>query len=80
MPLDASDGEYFLRTDFEPNRLFKKQGSKWVRISDDNKKVWSAANKLLTSFVNNDNLTINTDGTSQAEKVNMSKAVKPKAD
>ena len=50
------------------------------RISDDNKKVWSAANKLLTSFVNNDNITINTDGTTKAEKTNMSKAVKPKAD
>lgn len=80
MPLDCNDGDYFLRTDFEPNRLFKKVGSTWKRISDDNKKVWSAANKLLTSFVNNDNITINTDGTTKAEKTNMSKAVKPKAD
>jgi hypothetical protein len=80
MPLDCSDGDYFLRTDFEPNRLFKKVGSTWKRVSDDNKKVWSAANKLLTSFVNNDNITINTDGTTQSEKTNMSKAVKPKAD
>ena len=80
MPLDANDGEYYLRTDFTPNRLFKKQGSKWVKISDDNKRVWSAANKILTSFVNNDNITTNTDGTTQSEKSNMSKAVKPKAD
>lgn len=80
MPLDANDGEYYLRTDFTPNRLFKKQGSKWIKISDDNKRVWSAANKILTSFVNNDNITTNTDGTTQSEKTNMSKAVKPKAD
>ena len=51
-----------------------------MNLGDDNKKVWSAANKLLTSFVNNDNITINTDGTTQSEKTNMSKAVKPKAD
>ena len=80
MPLDANDGEYYLRTDFTPNRLFKKQGSRWIKISDDNKRVWSAANKILTSFINNDNITTNTDGTTQAEKTNMSKAVKPKAD
>jgi hypothetical protein len=80
MPLDANEGEYFLRTDFEPNRLFKKSGSKWVKVSDDNKRVWSAANKILTSFVNNDNITTNTDGTTQSEKTNMSKAIKPKAD
>jgi len=80
MPLEANEGEYFLRTDFEPNRLFKKVGSTWKFVSDDNKKVWSAANKLLTTFVNNDNITTNTDGTTKAEKTNMSKAVKPRAD
>ena len=51
-----------------------------LKFSDDNKKAWSAANKLLTSFVNNDTITTNTDGTTQNEKTNLSKAVKPKAD
>ena len=64
-PLSCANGDYFLRTDFEPHRLFKKQGSRWTKISDDNKKAWSAANKLLTSFVNNDTITTNTDGTTQ---------------
>ena len=79
-PIGSSNGDYFLRTDFEPNRLFKKSGSRWIKISDDNKKAWSAANKILTSFINNDNITTNTDGTTAAEKTNLSKAVKPKAD
>ena len=79
-PEDAVNSDYFLRTDFTPHRLFQKSGSTWKRISDDSKQVWSAANKILTSFVNNDNITINTDGTTQAEKTNLSKAVKPKAD
>ena len=71
---------YFLRTDFEPHRLFKKQGSRMIKVSDDNKKAWSAANRILTSFINNDSITTNTDGTTQSEKTNLSKAVKPKAD
>ena len=79
-PVGMSNGEYFLRTDFEPHRLFKKSGSRMIKISDDNKKAWSAANKILTSFINNDNITTNTDGTTASEKTNLSKAVKPKAD
>ena len=79
-PGSSSNGDYFLRTDFEPNRLFKKNGSRWSKVSDDTTKKWSAANKLLTSFVNNANITTNSDGTTQAEKTNLSKAVKPKAD
>lgn len=79
-PVTANNSDYFLRTDFSPHRLFQKSGNTWKRISDDNKKVWSAANRVLTSFINNDTITINTDGTQQSEKTNLSKAVKPKAD
>jgi len=79
-PASCQNGDYFLRTDFEPNRLFKKNGSRWSKVSDDTTRKWSAANKLLTTFVNNSNITTNSDGTTQAEKTNLSKAVKPKAD
>lgn len=77
---NVSDGDYFLRTDFEPNRLFRKAGGKWIKISDDNKHVWAAANRLLTTFVNNDDQTINTDGEVTSERVNMSQVVKPRTD
>ena len=76
----VNDGDYFLRTDFSPNRLFKKSGSRWIRISDDLRAVWSAANRVLTSFINNDNFTVNSDGEVTAEKTNLSKVVKPKTD
>jgi hypothetical protein len=76
----VNDGDYFLRTDFSPNRLFKKSGSRWIRISDDFRAVWAAANRVLTTFINNDNFTINSDGEVTAEKTNLSKVVKPKTD
>ena len=35
---------------------------------------------MISKPINNDNITTNTDGTTAAEKTNLSKAVKPKAD
>lgn len=79
-PVDANNGDYFLRTDFSPNRLFLKVNAVWQKISDDRRETWAAANRLLTTFINNDNTTTNTDGTTAPEKTSISKAVKPKAD
>lgn len=76
----VDDGAYYLRTDFTPNRLFKKDGTRWIRISDDVRGTWNAANRVLTTFINNNNVTTNTDGTRTPEKVNLSKVVKPKND
>ena len=33
-PNNPADGDYFLRTDFFPNRLFRFDGSRWVRRED----------------------------------------------
>ena len=79
-PTDCVNGDYFLRTDFNPNRLFVKNLSVWHKVSDDKKETWAAANKLLTSFVNNDASRTNTDGTTGTEKTSLSKIIKPKAD
>ena len=76
----TSDGDYFLRTDFSPNRLFKKSGTRWLHQGTDNRGTWAAANKILTTFINNDSITTNSDGQKTDEKVNLSKVVKPKTD
>jgi len=34
-PLTAVDGQYCLRTDFKPNRLFRFNGSRWVKMEDN---------------------------------------------
>lgn len=79
-PETVQDGDYFLRTDFEPHRLFKKSGARWIRVGDDNRHAWAAANRLLTTFINNDAQTINTDGSVAPEKTNLSKVILPKND
>lgn len=76
----VSEGDYFLRTDFQPNRLFRKQGTKWVKVMDDTKQRWAAANKVLTTFINNTANTTYTDGTVNSVKTNLSKVIKPKTD
>jgi hypothetical protein len=76
----VNEGDYFLRTDFSPNRLFKKSGTRWVRESDDTRNTWAAANRVLSTFINNDTFTINSDGEVTEEKTNLSKVVKPKTD
>lgn len=77
---NVSEGDYFLRTDFTPHRLFRKSGDRWAKVSDDNRFVWAAANRLLTTFINNDDTTEYTDGRIGDVKTNLSQAVKPRTD
>ena len=40
-PANPNQGDYFLRTDFDPNRLFVRRGAKWVRLYDNiNENTW----------------------------------------
>jgi len=80
-PMGGSDGDYFLRTDFSPNRLYKKSGTRWLNVGTDTRGTWAAANRILTTFINNDNTTTLDDtGGSINEKQNLSQVVKPRTD
>jgi hypothetical protein len=76
----VSDGDYYLRTDFIPDRLFQKSGSRWVRMEDETRQKWTSANRVLKNFINNDGVTTNSDDTNQPEKTNMSQVVMPRND
>ena len=77
---NVNSGDYFLRTDFNPSRIFKKQGTRWVKVADDSKRVFSSANRILDSFINNTTQTTNTDSSVANERTYVSKIVKPKTD
>lgn len=81
-PRDNEKGSYFLRTDFLPNRLFRYDGTRWVKVEDDLRMTLSNTLDRLTqktSFINNTNTnTIN--GEVVEERQSLSKALKPKAD
>jgi len=75
-------GDYFLRTDMLPNRLFRYDGSRWVKMEDGVRMTLSntdTRSTLKTSFVNN-TTTSTIGGESVTERQSLSKALKPKAD
>ena len=81
-PSEPSTHDYFLRTDFLPNRLFKYDGSRWVKLEDSVRVSLSNTNTKPTQkggFINN--TTANTiAGESVIERQSLSQALKAKAD
>ena len=81
-PSNSEIGDYFLRNDFIPNRLFRFDGNSWRKVED---KVRAPAtpdltkNTLKGTFINNS--TVNSiNGESVTERQSLSKALRPKAD
>ena len=67
-----------LRTDYSPSRLFRKDGNRFIKISDNMRGHYVSSNKGLDSFINNENSSTATDD--NKERQYLSKVIKPKAD
>lgn len=53
-PDNPNQGDYFIRTDFQPNRLFVRRGTKWLYIVNENKgETWEEKTFNTGSFVEN---------------------------
>ena len=93
-PGDAAHGDYFLRTDYLPNRLFRFDGHRWVKIEDNVRTTLTPGldptdpNYVLKqkqqtqrmSYVNNANTYTDSQGRPQNELQPLSRALTPKAD
>ena len=72
-------GDYFLRIDYLPQLLFRWDGNIWVRISSNVRTGtgWDSNNKSqLSTYINNSNVTILTNGTTTSEKQSLSSILK----
>lgn len=81
-PVEPSTHDYFLRTDFLPNRLFKYDGNRWVKLEDGVRMTLSQTDDkktLKSGFVNNTK-TDNIGGETVKERQSLSKALKAKPD
>ena len=79
-PRNNAEGDYFLRTDFLPNRMFRYDGSRWVKVNDDIRMTLSNTLERQTqkaSFINNTN-TSQIAGETVEERQSLSKALRPK--
>jgi hypothetical protein len=79
---NVDKGDYFLRTDYLPNRLFRFDGTRWIKI-EDSVRITTTNNdsraNYKTSFVNNStSSTIN--GLTVGQRQALTDALKPKAD
>jgi hypothetical protein len=55
-PVAAAEGDFFLRTDFMPNRLFRFDGRRWVKFEDSVRMTLTNSDQRQTrrlSFINN---------------------------
>jgi len=79
---NVDKGDYFLRTDYLPNRLFRYDGARWIKI-EDSVRITTTNNdsrgNFKTNFVNNaTESTIN--GLTTKQRQSLTNALKPKAD
>ena len=79
---NVDKGDYFLRTDYLPNRLFRFDGTRWIKMEDSVRITMSNTDtkaNYKTGFVNNTtSSTIN--GLTVEQRQSLSNALKPKAD
>jgi hypothetical protein len=79
-PTSPNDGDYFVRNDFKPNRLFVYRGSRWNRLYDNVADVtWSDKTYNASSYINNDSTTI-VNNQEFNERQPLSNVIKPKSD
>ena len=81
-PSSNDTGDHFLRTDFMPNRLFRYDGTRWVKQEDNVRMTLSNTNTKSTqkgTFVNNTNSS-DISGDTVKERQSLSQALRPKAD
>lgn len=80
-PTNPNEGDYFVRTDFKPKRLFVRRGSKWHRLYDNvTANTWSEKTYNAEPFINNEATVISPDGQESMEREALSQVILPKAD
>jgi len=79
---NVNKGDYFLRLDFLPNRLFRFDGVRWIKVEDAVRLTTTntnARNTFKTGFINNSS-TATINGLTVEQRQSLTDALKPKAD
>lgn len=82
-PANPSEGDYFLRLDYLPNRLFRYSGRHWARVEDAVRTTLTPGMDNKTqrmTYVNNTTTYTDADGVTHNERQPLSRVLTPKAD
>ena len=81
-PANSQEGDFVLRVDFLPNRLFRYSGTRWIKVEDDVQSALTpgAGNKLTDRFINNTSTFTADDNTTATSRQSLSEALKPRED
>jgi len=82
-PLNPVSGDFCLRLDYFPNRLFRYDSRRWVKIEDKvrtNLNNGATNDTLRSSFVNNTYTTSTTDMGNIPSRQSLSEILRPRAD
>ncbi len=81
-PANSHEGDYVLRLDFLPNRLFRYSGSRWIKVEDDvrSKLTPGTGNTQRDGFINNTATFTADDNTTATSRQSLSDALKPRED
>jgi hypothetical protein len=82
-PLNPVAGDYTLRLDYKPNRMFRYDGRRWVKIEDNVRTDLNNGpnNKTQRSgFVNNSDTVSTSDRGTIPSRQSLSEILKPRAD
>jgi hypothetical protein len=82
-PPNPTVGNYFLRLDYFPNRLFRYNGATWIKIEEKVRNTLTPGpnnSSLRSTFVNNTYTVSTTDQGNIPSRQSLSEALKPLAD
>lgn len=81
-PSGALEGDYILRLDYLPNRLFRFGGTRWIKVEDDvrSKLTPGTGNTQRDGFINNNKVTTRDDNTTTPQRQGLSDILSAKED
>jgi hypothetical protein len=75
-PESFEEDGYFLRTDYNPPRLYKRLVNRWQLVEFDNREKWTGCPAILRSHINNDSTFINESDETVKSQQNIKDLVK----
>ena len=81
-PQSPETGDYFIRTDYEPETLFLQQDGVWRIVQQDWRTEWVPAGRILESYLHNNKIVVIGSGSDDTiqEKQALSDIILPRAD